>query len=83
MPTYRIEGTKGDHHIAEQAHSLTKAQWVAAAYVEHGYKVEIKSKTSIKILLFLFKFQFNYLVICSWIASVLASEKRLSKAHPK
>jgi len=45
MPTYRIEGTKGDHKIAEQAHSLTKAQWVAAAYVEHGYKVEIKEVT--------------------------------------
>jgi hypothetical protein len=34
MPTYRIEGTKGDHHIAEQAHSLTKAQWVAAVVFE-------------------------------------------------
>jgi hypothetical protein len=42
MPIYEVKGTKGDHQVAEQAHSLTKAQWVAAAYVEHGYNVEIK-----------------------------------------
>ena len=42
MPIFEISGTKGDHRIAEQAHSYTKAQWVAAAYIEHGYKVEIK-----------------------------------------
>ena len=41
MPAFEIRGTKGDHRIAEQAHSFTKAQWVAAMYVEHGYKVEI------------------------------------------
>jgi hypothetical protein len=41
MPAYEVRGTKGDHRIAEQAHSLTKAQWVAASYVEHGYKVVI------------------------------------------
>ena len=41
MPAYEVRGTKGDHRIAERAHSLTKAQWVAAAYVEHGYQVEI------------------------------------------
>jgi len=41
MPTFEVQGTKGDHRIAEQAHSMTKAQWVAASYVEHGYKVEI------------------------------------------
>jgi hypothetical protein len=45
MPVYKIEGTKGDHRIAEQAHSFTKAQWVAASYVEHGYKVEITEVT--------------------------------------
>ena len=42
MPIFEISGTKGDHRIAEQAHSLTRAQWVAASYVEYGYKVEIK-----------------------------------------
>lgn len=41
MATYEVKGTKGDHRIAEQTHSMTKAQWVAASYVEHGYKVEI------------------------------------------
>jgi hypothetical protein len=46
MPVYKIEGVKGDHKIAEQAHSLTKAQWVAAAYVEHGYKVTIQEVTT-------------------------------------
>ena len=45
MPIYKIEGVKGDHKIAEQAHSLTKAQWVAASYVEYGYAVEIKEVT--------------------------------------
>jgi len=45
MPVYKIVGTKGDHQVAEQSHSLTKAQWVAAAYVEHGYKVEINEVT--------------------------------------
>lgn len=41
MPVYKIEGVKGDHKIAEQAHSKVRAEWVAAHYVEHGYKVEI------------------------------------------
>ena len=45
MPIFEVQGTKGDHKIAEQAHSLTKAQWVAASYVEHGYAVEIKEVT--------------------------------------
>lgn len=45
MPIFEVKGTKGDHKIAEQAHSLTKAQWVAAAYVEHGYQVEIVEVT--------------------------------------
>jgi hypothetical protein len=41
MPTFEIRGTKGDHQVAEQVHSRTKAEWVAASYVEHGYQVEI------------------------------------------
>jgi hypothetical protein len=45
MPIFEISGTKGDHRIAEQAHSYTKAQWVAAAYVEHGYEVKIVEVT--------------------------------------
>jgi hypothetical protein len=45
MPIFEVKGTKGDHQIAEQAHSLTKAQWVAAAYIEHGYKVTIQEVT--------------------------------------
>jgi hypothetical protein len=45
MSIFEVRGTKGDHQIAEQVHSLTKAQWVAAAYVEHGYKVEINEVT--------------------------------------
>lgn len=38
---YEVRGTKGDHQISEHARSLTKAEWVAAHYVEHGYKIEI------------------------------------------
>jgi hypothetical protein len=45
MPIYKIEGVKGDHKVAEHAHSRTKAEWVAASYVEHGYKVEISEVT--------------------------------------
>ena len=45
MPTFEIEGTKAGHRIAEQAHSLTKAQWIAAMYVENGYAVQIKEVT--------------------------------------
>jgi len=45
MPIFEVKGTKGDHQIAEQAHSLTRAQWVAAAYIEHGYKVTIQEVT--------------------------------------
>jgi hypothetical protein len=45
MPVYKIEGVKGDHKVAEHAHSRTKAEWVAASYVEHGYKVEISEVT--------------------------------------
>lgn len=41
MPIFEVQGTKGDHRIAEHAHSYTKAQWVAASYVEHGYAVTI------------------------------------------
>ena len=45
MPIYKIEGVKGDHKIAEHVHSRTKAEWVAASYIEHGYKVEISEVT--------------------------------------
>ena len=45
MPIFEISGTKGDHRIAEQAHSRTKAEWVAAAYIEHGYQVTIQEVT--------------------------------------
>jgi hypothetical protein len=45
MPIFRIEGTKGDHQIAEQAPSATKADWVAAFYREAGYKVTITEVT--------------------------------------
>lgn len=45
MPVYEVKGTKGDHQISEHAHSLTKAQWVAASYVEHGYQVQINEVT--------------------------------------
>lgn len=45
MSIYEVRGTKGDHQISEQTHSFTKANWVAAAYVEHGYKVEITEVT--------------------------------------
>jgi hypothetical protein len=38
---YEVRGTKGDHQISEHVRSLTKAEWVAAHYVEHGYKIEI------------------------------------------
>ena len=41
MPIFEIKGTKGDHKIAEQAHSKVRAEWVAAHYIEHGYTVEI------------------------------------------
>ena len=41
MPAYEIRGTKDGHRIAEQAHSLTKAQWIGAMYVASGYAVEI------------------------------------------
>lgn len=46
MPTYEVKGTKDDRIISEQVHSLTKAEWVAAHYVEYGYKVEITPLTS-------------------------------------
>jgi len=45
MPIFEVQGTKGDHKIAEQAHSMTKAQWVAASYVEYGYQVQIVEVT--------------------------------------
>ena len=45
MPVYKIEGVKGDHKVAEHVHSRTKAEWVAASYIEHGYKVEISEVT--------------------------------------
>lgn len=45
MPTYQVRGTKGEHTIQENAHSLTKAHWVGAMYVEHGYQVEIVEVT--------------------------------------
>lgn len=44
--TYEVRGTKDDRIIREQVHSLTKAEWVAASYIEHGYKVEITPLTS-------------------------------------
>jgi len=45
MPIFEIKGTKGDHVISEQATSETKAGWVAAFYVEAGYKVTITEVT--------------------------------------
>jgi hypothetical protein len=45
MPIYEVKGEKGDHQISEQAHSLTRAEWVAAHYVAYGYKVEINEVT--------------------------------------
>ena len=45
MPIFEIQGEKGDHRIAEQVHSLTKAHWVSAMYVEHGYQVQIVEVT--------------------------------------
>lgn len=41
MPQYEIKGVKGDRTIREQAPSMTKADWVAAYYREHGYEVTI------------------------------------------
>ena len=46
MPLFRIEGTKeGSPTIAEQVPSATKADWVAAYYREHGYRVTITEVT--------------------------------------
>ncbi len=45
MPLYKVEGVKGDHAISELATSETKAGWVAAFYVEAGYKVTITEVT--------------------------------------
>jgi hypothetical protein len=45
MPIFEVKGTKGDHQVAEHVHSRTKAEWVAASYVEHGYKVTIQEVT--------------------------------------
>ena len=45
MQTYEVRGEKGDHRISEQVHSPTKADWVAAHYVAHGYKVEVSEVT--------------------------------------
>ena len=48
MPTYRIsgvkEGSNGPIEISETAPSLTRAEWVAAHYREHGYKVTINEE---------------------------------------
>lgn len=41
MPIFEIRGIKDERVISEHAHSLTKAQWVAASYVEYGYAVTI------------------------------------------
>ena len=46
MPRYLISGSKvmkdGQiHTIAEEARSGTKADWIAAHYVEAGYTVKI------------------------------------------
>ncbi len=45
MPIFKVEGVKGDHRISEHASSETKAGWVAAFYVEAGYKVTITEVT--------------------------------------
>lgn len=45
MPIYQVKGTKDEHQIQENVHSLTKAHWVGAMYVEHGYKIEIVEMT--------------------------------------
>lgn len=45
MPIFEIKGTKGERTIREQAHSETKAGWVAAFYKEHGYEVTITKVT--------------------------------------
>ena len=46
MPIYKVEGTKeGSPTISEHATSETKAGWVAAFYVEAGYKVTITEVT--------------------------------------
>ena len=45
MPIFKVEGVKGDHVISEHASSETKAGWVAAFYVEAGYKVTITEVT--------------------------------------
>lgn len=46
MPTFIVSGSKvmkdGQvHTIAEEARSGTKADWIAAYYVEAGYTVKI------------------------------------------
>ena len=46
MPRFRVEGTKGDHHIAEEAPSQVKAEWVAAHYRAYGYEVTVTPLTS-------------------------------------
>jgi len=50
MPTYKVtgvkEGTNGPITISEYAPSATKADWVAAYYVEHGYKVKVEEVTN-------------------------------------
>ena len=46
MPVYEVKGTKGDRVITEQVRSATKADWVAAHYVEAGYSVTITPLTS-------------------------------------
>ena len=49
MPTYKIigvkEGKDGPMTIGEHAISAVKADWIAAYYREHGYKVTIQEVT--------------------------------------
>ena len=49
MPTYKIigvkEGKDGPMTIGEHAVSAVKADWIAAYYREHGYKVTIQEVT--------------------------------------
>jgi hypothetical protein len=48
MLIFEVMGEKGDHRISEQVHSHTKADWIAAHYVAHGYKVEVKEITPVR-----------------------------------
>jgi hypothetical protein len=47
MTIYIVSGSKIDdkgqaHTVAEPARSRTRAEWIGASYVEHGYAVTIE-----------------------------------------